>query len=163
MNVHDLARLFAYVADLRHRFLATFRDIGWEATLASRGATSDSLRDLLVHVLEVEDSYLHYDIRGEPWPHGERPPQAFDSFDALEACDQEVAQKARQFFASLQEEDLRREVEIEGWDLLATVEAVLLHTFLDEIAHLGEMVALLWQIDVEPPWQSIVRLWTGQT
>jgi len=39
------------------------------------------------------------------------------------------------------------------------MEHVLVHTFLDEMAHVGELVCLRWQIDVEPQFRSIVRRW----
>ena len=110
-------------------------------------------------MLEVEDSYLHYDIPGIPWPHGERDPVVFDTFEKMEAYDHAVATKGKEFFAGLTSEGLGLEVSIPDWDGETSVEHVLLHTVLDEMAHLGELVCLMWQIDVEPPFRSIVRLW----
>ena len=30
-------------------------------------------------------------------------------------------------------------------------ERIVLHAFVDELAHVGELVGLFWQMDVEPP------------
>ena len=30
-------------------------------------------------------------------------------------------------------------------------ERIVLHAFVDELAHVGELVCLFWQMDVEPP------------
>jgi len=159
MEASDISHLFRYIADSRRRFLTAFRKLGWEEVAKNREATHNSMHGIFIHMLEVEDSYLHYDIPGIPWPHGERDPVIFDTFDKMEAYDQAVAKKAEEFFAGLASEGLGRKVFIPDWDEEMSVEHVLLHTFLDEMAHLGELVCLMWQIDVEPPFRSIVRIW----
>ncbi len=160
MDVTDLEQLFTYVADLRRRFLAKFRDLGWKEINKNREATYDSMHDIFLHLLEVEDSYLHYDIPGKPWK--DIDPALFKTFEDMEKYDHEVAERAGAFFRGLPPEDVGKEIEIEGWSRKATIEQVLLHTFLDEIAHIGELIALMWQMDEEPPWTSIVRTWQSR-
>lgn len=157
MDVTDLEKLFAYVAHLRQRFIAKFRELGWEAFVENREATYHSMHDIFIHLLEVEDSYLHYDIPGKPWQ--DLPPEDFQTFDDVARYDAEVAKRAKAFFQALPTEDVTKEVLIEDWGEKATIEQVLLHTFLDEIAHIGELIALMWQMDEKPPWRSIVRTW----
>ncbi len=161
MNVRDFSQLFTYVADQRRHFLERFRDVGWEEVNRNREATHHSMHGIFMHMLEVEDSYLHYDIPGLLWPHGERDPVVFDSFDKMETYDREVEEKAEEFFASLRDDNLGREIFVEDWDASYSMEHVLLHTFLDEMAHLGELICLMWQMDVEPPFRSIVRSWAN--
>ena len=160
MDVTDLEQLFKYVADLRRRFLAKFRDLGWEEVNKNREATYNSMHDIFIHLLEVEDSYLNYDIPGKPWK--DIDPALFKTFEDMEKYDHQVAEKAGAFFRDLPSEDVWKEIEIEGWSRKATIEQVLLHTFLDEIAHIGELIALMWQMDEEPPWTSIVRTWKSR-
>ena len=160
MDVTDLEQLFTYVADLRLRFLAKFRDLGWEEVSKNREATYNSMHDIFIHLLEVEDSYLHYDIPGKPWE--DIDPDLFKTFEDIEKYNREVADRAQAFFHELPPEDVGKEIEIEGWTQNATIEQVLLHTFLDEIAHIGELIALMWQMDEEPPWTSIVRTWKSR-
>ncbi len=158
MEVSDVAQLFAYMADLRRRFLAKFREVGWEEVNRNREATHHSMRNIFVHMLDVEDSYLREAILGHSVE--EADPEDFPSFDALEAYDREVAQRATEFFSSLEPDDLGRAVRVPWWRGRETsVEPVLLHAFLDEMAHLGELICLMWQMDVEPPLISIVRSW----
>ena len=159
MEASDFSQLFEYIADSRRRFLSALRQLGWEEATKNREATHNSMHDIFIHMLEVEDSYLHYDLPGIAWPHGERDPVVFDTFEKMEAYDQGIETKTGEFFAGLTSHDLGREVSIPGWDETTSMEHVLLHTFLDEMAHLGELVCLMWQIDVEPPFRSIVRRW----
>lgn len=159
MEASDLTQLFEYIADSRRRFLTAFRELGWEEVSKNRGATHHSMHGIFMHMLEVEDSYLHYDIPGIPWPHGERDPIVFDTFGKMEAYDQDVVARTRAFFARLTSDDLGREVAIPDWGEKTSMEHVLLHTFLDEMAHLGELVGLMWQMDVEPPFRSARNRW----
>ena len=159
MEASDISQLFEYVADSRRRFLTAFRQLGWDEVTKNREAMYNSMRGIFIHMLEVEDSYLHYDIPGISWPHGERDPAVFDTFEKMESYDQSVATKAKEFFADLTSEGLDRDVFIPDWDEKASMEQVLLHTFLDEMAHFGELVCLMWQMDAEPPFRSIVRSW----
>jgi len=159
MEASDISQLFEYIADLRRRFLNAFRQLNWGEVTRNREATNNSMHGIFIHMLEVEESYLHYDIPGIPWPHGNRDPVVFDTFEKMEAYDQAVATRAMEFFAGLTSEGLGREVFISDWEEATSVEHVLLHTFLDEMAHVGELVCLMWQIDVEPPFRSIVGMW----
>jgi len=106
----DLSPLFEYLADSRRRFLTAFRQLGWEEVIKSREATHNSMHGIFIHRLEVEDSYLYSTIPGIPWPHGERDPVVFDIFETMEAYDQAVATKAREFFGDLSADGLGREV-----------------------------------------------------
>jgi uncharacterized damage-inducible protein DinB len=38
-----------------------------------------------------------------------------------------------------------------GRDVEVTAEDILIHVFEEEVHHRGELIALLWQMDVEPP------------
>ncbi len=160
MDVTDFEQLFTYVANLRQRFLVKFRELGWEEVNENREATYNSMHDIFIHILEVEDSYLNYDIPGKRWE--DIDPALFKTFEDMERYDGEVTEKARAFFRGLSPAELTNEIEVEGWSQAATVEQVLLHTFLDEIAHIGELIALMWQMNEEPPWTSIVRTWESR-
>lgn len=157
IDATDFARLFAYAADSRRRFLARFRDLGWDEVTRDREATHHSMRNILVHMMDVEDSYTQEAIQGRPVP--ELDPADFGTFEDLEARDNEVTARTRTFLRTLTPEELGRAISVPWWKKRkkAIVEEVLLHAFLDEVAHLGEMVALFWQLDEEPPWTSIAR------
>ncbi len=73
MDVLDLASLYEYLIESRERFFAKFRELGWDEVTRNREATWGSMHGIFIHMLEVEDSWLHYDIRGKAWPYGNRP------------------------------------------------------------------------------------------
>lgn len=156
LNVADIRGLYEYVTELRGKFLASFHELGWEEFTMNREASWNSMRGVFVHILEVEDSWLHYDVAGLAWPYGDRDPSTFMSFDEVEAYDRELADKTRRLLDSLTPEVLVKQVIFE-WrsrKVKSTIENVLIHAFIDELAHLGELVCLTWQLDVKPPWEN---------
>jgi len=67
---------------------------------------------------------------------------------------EEVEERSRQYFAKLDEGELGRRVKFttstdQTFDL--TVEECLLQSFTEQLYHLGELIALLWQDNIEPP------------
>jgi len=153
MDVLDLVSLYEYMIESRERFLDAFRELGWEEVTKDRGATWNSMRGILVHMIEVEDSWIHYDLAGKPWPYGDRDPSAFTTFDQIAAYHADLAGRTRAFLDGLSDESLAREV-LFDWTpgkARSSVEDVLVHAFIDELAHLGELICLMWQMDVKPP------------
>ena len=153
MEVLDFLSLFEYIIESRERFLAKFRELGWDEITRNREATWHSMQGIFVHMLEIEDSWLHYDAAGKPWPFGERDPSAFKTFEEIETYHTDLAARTRAFLRGLSEEKLTEDV-VFDWapgKARSTVEEVLLHAFIDEVAHLGELICLMWQIDVSPP------------
>jgi len=156
LNPGDIRALYEFAIETRLRFLASFRDLGWEEFTRDRGASWNSMRGVFIHILEVEDSWLHYDARGIPWPFGDRDPSVFTSFDQVETYDRELTAKTRKLLENLTPEVLARQV-IFGWrdgKVKSSTENILVHSFIDELAHLGELVCLMWQSDVKPPWTN---------
>ena len=66
MNGPDISRLYEYVILSRREFLVQFRTLGWEGFVKNREASWNSLEGIFIHLLEVDDSWLHYDIAGKP-------------------------------------------------------------------------------------------------
>ncbi|MGA3406568.1 MAG: DinB family protein [Candidatus Bathyarchaeia archaeon] len=156
MNTADFRSLYEYVTASRHRFLDKCREVGWNEFVKNHEASWTSMRGIFVHLLEVEDSWLHYDVSGKTWPYSDRDPSAFKSFDEIAAYDRELGERTRKFLEEMTDEGLARMVSFEWRDrkVESSVENILIHTFIDEVAHIGEFICLLWQIDIKPPHEN---------
>ena len=156
LNPADLRGLYEYVTQSRRKFLAKSLELGWDEFTKNREASWNSMLGVFVHILEVEDSWLHYDVAGIPWPYGDRDPTAFKTFKEVEAYDRELAEKTRRLIENLTPETLATHVVFEWRDgkVKSSVENILIHTLIDELAHIGELVCLMWQIDTKPPWTN---------
>jgi uncharacterized damage-inducible protein DinB len=158
MNGLDISRLYDYVILSRRKFLSQFRALGWEEFVRNREASWNSLQGIFIHLLEVEDSWLHYDIAGKPWPFGDREPSVFKNFDEVENYERDLTQKTRRLLGSLSDEELSKEISFSEGKEKGTVEDILIHAFIDEVAHLGEFVCLMWQMDVKPSYIDWIDL-----
>lgn len=155
MDVEDLLALAAYLRDSRARFLATFRDLGWNEFTRDRGASYGSPLAIVLHMLDDEEGWLQYAARGRSIVGGpDRKPGDYRSFDQVAADDLRVGDGTRQFLEGLRGTDLAREVEFAETDRVSRypLEKIVTHALVDEVAHLGELVCLLWQLDVKPPY-----------
>jgi uncharacterized damage-inducible protein DinB len=67
---------------------------------------------------------------------------------------QEVEEKSGQYFAKLDDGELSRRVKFTtsaGQSIDLAVEECLFQSFTEQIYHLGELIALFWQDNIEPP------------
>ena len=66
----------------------------------------------------------------------------------------QVQERMRKYLDSLTQDELVKRYKVTndaGESVETTTEDVLIHVFEEEVHHRGEMIALLWQMDVEPP------------
>ena len=146
--------LFEYSQALRDRYLEQLTKLPWEEVVKSRGASFDSLRDILLHTVDAEDRLINYVLLGRTENWSSKSPDGFRDMDSISKRAKEVESKTKAYVAKLNPSELERKVEMprRGMpSISARVEDVLVHVSLENIHHFGELIALLWQIDVEPP------------
>ena len=160
MNSDDIRSLYDYAIASRRRFLEKSREVGWDEFVKNNEASWNSMQGIFIHVLEVEDSWLHYDMQGKQWPYGDRDPNAFKSFDEVEAYEREVTDRTMKFLDNITNSQLTRTIAFDYRSRMveSSIENILIHTFIDEIAHIGELICLMWQMDVKPPYENWIGL-----
>ena len=150
----DARKVFEYTHALRNRYLELFARLPWEEVTKSRGASFDSMRNIFLHMLDAEDRLVNYIIHGRAKDWTPRKHEEFRDMDSIRKRVQEVESKTKAYLAEITPAESER---IVGYSrigmptLPARVEDVLVHVALENIHHFGELIALLWQIDVEPP------------
>ena len=77
----------------------------------------------------------------------------FDSTEKIKAYVERVESDANQYLGKLAPEGFSRIIERkkDGIIIRLTVEDMLIHFFQEETHHRGEFIALLWQMNIEPP------------
>jgi uncharacterized damage-inducible protein DinB len=155
MRRQELCELFDYLIETRTRFLETFRQIGWEEFSRDRGATWGSMLGIFLHMLDDEEGWLQFAARGRSIIDGpDRKAGSYSTFEQVSEDQARVAAQTRAFLRQLTEEDFSKVVEFEWPGEVAhrPLEKIAMHAFIDELAHVGELICLLWQIDVKPPY-----------
>jgi uncharacterized damage-inducible protein DinB len=156
-EVEWLRQWYAYNAAARHRYFETLSKLPPEELSRDRGASFPTLLDILGHSMGGIETWVvrMSAVNGEPFANCDLPePQ---SLDDLRKYQQWVEEQVDRFFSRLSEKDLDRTFlvpKLPPWwdeDFTASVRSTMLHVIEHELQHRGELNALLWQINVEPP------------
>ena len=153
MKPIEVRELFDYLIETRSRFLEKCREIGWAEFTKNRGATWDSMLAIFLHILDNEEGWWQIALKGGSLSETpDRKPGDYANFDQLSQDNSRVGALTRSRLDNLTEADLTRSVDFRAQDrLMRSFERIVMHAFVDELAHVGELVCLLWQLDVEPP------------
>ena len=137
----------------------------WEEGVKDRCASFNSLRNIYLHGISVLDFYVNHVIQGD----ANYPRMNDDDYDNIEKISkylEQVESNANTYLSRVTPVELSRKIERkqrDGSTVTDTVENVLIDLFQEETHHRGELIALLWQMDVSPPhvgWAQYLRLRT---
>jgi uncharacterized damage-inducible protein DinB len=147
-------KLVEYSQSLRNRYLERLAELPWDEVVKSRGASFDSLRNIFLHTLDAEDRLINYAIPGRMKDWVSRNPDEFQDLDSVRKRVKEVESKTKAYLSKMTLGELERKVEFSrpGMpSMIVRIDDVLIHLALENAHHFGELIALLWQIDIEPP------------
>jgi uncharacterized damage-inducible protein DinB len=111
----------------------------------------------------VEDTWINYSIQGLDAPNRPFQYQKYQTWNALIDYNQEVTSKTTKYLSNIQIKDILKpvlRVNNDGVRRTSLGKDVLIHVFTEELHHRGEIIAILWQIDIQPPdmgWLSVMR------
>lgn len=155
MNIFDIRRFFNYNKKVRHKFLEALKTLPWEEVVRNREASFNSMRDIFLHTLQAEDRLVNSIVAGEsdrlPSPH------SFEEYATMKDVEEEmheVESRTQVTLDRLTDQDLDHEAEVKRRDgsmAKSRIEDLLIHVFEEEIHHRGELIALFWQMNKEPP------------
>jgi uncharacterized damage-inducible protein DinB len=152
----DLIRAwFAYIADTRRGYLETLANLPSAELHRDRGASHPSLLDIFAHSQGALYFWLK-DCATFPFPAQEDDPAGPPTIDVLRKDETYIQTQLRRVMAELTEAGLSRTIVRQkgkgsDHDCHVPVRDALWHLVEEEIQHRGEINALLWQIDVDPP------------
>ena len=148
----DVRKLIEYNEEVRHRYFDSLAKLPWEELTKNREASFHSLRNIFIHTLGAADHWLDFLLNEKL-----RTKREFDDNKTMEDIGKYMAHleaRMRTYTASLTPEGLLKEYEVTndlGEVVRVTAEDVLIHVFEEEVHHRGELIALLWQMEIEPP------------
>jgi uncharacterized damage-inducible protein DinB len=114
------------------------------------------MRNILLHIIDNEDWIVNWVIQGRGREYKrERKSDDYTSMEQVLAHLDRVEQKTKDYFQSIKNQDeFKRRVDFEissGKVFDLSVEECLLQSFTEQLYHMGELIALLWQKNIEPP------------
>lgn len=133
---------YLYNSHVRKRYLLAILKLSREEILKDRGASYPSILDIYVHVLDgLRIFFIHTGKREDfvDW-------QGNTTIEQFKEREKEVDSKVMSYVNSLSETDL--DCKVMG---SFPLKGVLNHMIEEELQHRGEMNALFWQMNIDPP------------
>lgn len=167
MDVKDYKEIFDYNHTVRERYFNKLQKLQWEDIIKDRETRLKSLKDTLLHIIWAEDTWINYTIQGLEDPNRPFPYYKFDGWNIILEYNNQVINKVNRYLDSLlikshgnaldtivhriNNDKIKRAVKIRD---------VFFHVITEDLHHRGELVALLWQMNVRPPdmgWLSVME------
>lgn len=151
-----LRTFFRYNSRVRRSYLAAILSLPLAERLKDRGASYPSLQEIFVHVLDGIFWWLRC-VPQDRASEAEQLPARDLTSDQLKEQVARAERCATDYLGSLEEGSLTKEMVCHFAEAGNTFEArsqigdVLWHLVEEELQHRGELNALLWQMNVDPP------------
>ncbi|TLZ53292.1 MAG: DinB family protein [Methanobacteriota archaeon] len=153
MSVADFQSIYAYNWQVLRDYAAALSKLPETELTKNREATHESLKNIFHHILSVHDGWLNVTVQRASADPVVRE-MDFDevrSMDVLRDYMEKIIKKEEGFFVTLSDRDLGRPVQPEWKTRPHALRDALLQVTFEQAHHLGELIALFWQMDVEPP------------
>ncbi len=151
--------LMDFVHELREEFFECAAKLGWKEFVKDRGVSMHSFRNIFLHLAYVEEQHVTEFCEGKPTPWMPEvmkiPGDRFLTISAVRRRLEEVRALGDERF-----ERWNNPVELgkpavwvasKKYPLRLTRDSALAQCLTEHLLHLGEVEAMLWQMDVEPP------------
>ena len=148
----DVKELLEYNETVRHRYFESFTKLSWDEFTKNREASFNSIRNIFVHTLGAIDYWL--DSLQKQNLHSERKFDEYRTFNDVRTYMEHVEKRMHTYLHSLSPKGLKKTYKVTGDNhktTKITAEDVLIHLFEEEVHHRGELIALSWQMDIDPP------------
>ena len=151
--------LMDFVHELRAEFFECTAQLGWKEFTKNREASMLSFRDTFLHLAYVEEQHVTQFCEGRPTPWMPEvmkiPKDRYLSIAAVRKRLRQVrAMGDKRFKKWNTPDELRRPavwVASKKYPIALTRDSALAQCLTEHLLHLGEIEAMLWQMDVEPP------------
>jgi uncharacterized damage-inducible protein DinB len=163
-SVETVRRLVAYDRKVFEAFERSVARRGWREATRNREIAHRTLKDTLVHILNVHEAWLvaaaqdrWEEVRANPG----RRPEAVRSFADLRRYRRHVWTTSEPALRGLSERGLRRRVRVPWIPGSYTLEDAVFQVSFEQAHHLGEIIGVYWQEDRTPPQMMWIPTLTG--
>jgi uncharacterized damage-inducible protein DinB len=148
----QVKELLRYNEMIRHRYFESFLKLSWDDFTKNREASFNSIRNIFVHTLSAIDYWL--DFLQKQNLISKRKFDEYRTFDDVRAYMEHVEKRMQRYLDSLSNKGLQKTYPVTGEEhktTKVTAEDILIHVFEEEVHHRGELIALYWQMGLDPP------------
>ncbi len=149
-----IRELHDYSSRVRRRFVNRLADLPWEDLEKNREASFYSIKNILLHIIDNEDWIVNWVVPGRSTQYTRQKSAEYTQMAMLVEHLDEVEKKTKLYIDRADDAELERRVNFtlsSGQVFDLSVEECLFQSFTEQLYHLGELIALMWQSNIEPP------------
>jgi len=153
VNAADFRSIYEYNWQVLRDYCEALAKVPKDELVKNREATHESLKNIFHHILSVHDGWLNVTAQGASADPAmrEKDFDEVESMDALRDYMEKIIAKEKRFLSKLTDKDLDRGIQPEWKTRPHPMSDALLQVTFEQAHHLGELIALFWQQDIEPP------------
>lgn len=147
-------KLFAYNRKVLNSYLKAISKLPWKTASKNMESSHNSIKNTFVHILTVYNGWLNYNVygRSSEIPHEtEHNPDNYSSAQDIRKFMSKVWKGVDKLMANLDDELLAKKIKAPWMPRSHALGDVLMQVSLEQAHHIGEIIALFWQMDIEPP------------
>jgi uncharacterized damage-inducible protein DinB len=148
-----IKELHQYSSKVRRAFLEKLRSLPWETVIKNREASFYSMKDIMLHMIDNEDMVVSGQILKVPDCKRARDWEEYSDMPMIREHLDEVEKRTKDYLEKADENELGRRVDftVRSGTFDLSAEECLMQSFTEQLYHMGELIALLWQENIEPP------------
>ncbi len=160
VSANDVRKIYRYNREVLEKFCRRLERLPWSFVSQDRETTWHSMAGVFDHIVGVIDRWLNYVVQGASADESSsgRKWDSLTSMREVRAYMEAVWKGVDPLLNGLTDARLRRKVKAPWQPKACSLEDALLQVTFEEAHHLGEIIAMLWQIDKQPP--EMTWLWT---
>lgn len=147
-------RLFSYNKKILDSYLGSISRLPWKTVCSNYETSNYSLKETYLHILTVYNGWLNYNVYGKSSeiPHEtEHNSDHYTSMRDMQRFKEKVWKGVDRLLASLDDKYLQRRVRAPWLHGSYKLADVLMQVTFEQAHHIGEIIAVFWQLDVGPP------------
>lgn len=154
IRLFTITELYSYAARVRRNFAEKLAELPAGVVVKNREASFYTMKSILIHIIDNEDWIVNWVIHGKSREYVRKKSEEYTNMAQVLQHLDEVEGRTRAFLKTANEKEFNRRVDFalsSGTTFNLSVEECLLQSFTEQLYHIGELIALLWQENVEPP------------
>ena len=153
-RLFTIPELYAYSTRVRRNFAERLAELPVDVVAKNREASFYTMKNILLHIIDNEDWMVNWVIQGKSREYVRKKSEEYTDMKQVVQHLDEVEAKTRAFLKTANEQEFARRVDLtlsSGKTFNLSVEECLFQSFTEQLYHIGELIALLWQENIEPP------------
>ena len=154
----DPRQLVRYNHSQRRAFAEFFvKELDWDTLTEDHETSHHTIANVFMHGCNMEDWYLHSIWPSKPWTGPKY--DGFSSAADMLARVLQVEAKTKAALAHVGAKELAevRQVQVSNTQTAkVTLDQILTEMVVEDMHHRGEILAMLWRNDIEPPYESFL-------